>query len=69
MNKITYTSVQHWKDVKRILEKEPTAKLVAWPSSMCEYGFILAYEYVTRCNIGQPEGSNTFYEYDVWEVE
>jgi hypothetical protein len=29
----------------------------------------VAAEYVTKCNIGQPEGSNTFYEYDVWEVE
>ena len=29
----------------------------------------VAYEYVTKCNIGQPEGSNTFYVYDVWEVE
>jgi hypothetical protein len=40
--KITYTSVQHWKEAELILLTHDNAKLVAWPSSMWDNGFIIA---------------------------
>ena len=40
--KITYTSVQHWKEAELILLTYDNAKLVAWPNSLCDNGFIIA---------------------------
>ena len=40
--KITYTSVQYWKEAELILLTYDNAKLVAWPSSLCDNGFIIA---------------------------
>lgn len=48
--KITYTAVQHWKEAELILLTHDNAKLVAWPSSMCNNDFILAISAETENN-------------------